>query len=380
MPTASRTRVLHVIPWVTSGGVERRRLELARALDPTHFEQRVICLEARETLRADFERAGVPVISIGGSGSVLDYRSIWRVTQEARAFAPDVIHGAVFEGVTLASLAGRLARVPRVVIEEISDGENRSKRAQALFRLYALLSDECIAVSHYAKQQLVDTGIPERRIRVIVNGVSAPNLPSEAGRAELRAEWNIGEGDLVVCTIGRLHNEHKRLTDLIEAVALAQRSDARLKLLIVGGGNERPALEQHAERQGIAERVTFTGYQTDVGLALSVADVFALASARESFGLVAVEAMLAGLPVVATSVGGLREIVADGETGYLVPPFAPDRFAQALLELCASAELRRRMGDAGRVRGEARFSAQRYVEQVADLYRSLAAVGPSRHT
>jgi L-malate glycosyltransferase len=371
MSEARPIRVLHVIPWLTSGGVERRRLELARSLEKASFEQRVICLSARDSLRNAFEQAGVGVVTIGGTGSPIDLRGIWRVAREARAFRPDIIHGAVFEGVTLASLAGRLARVPRVVIEEISDGENRKRRAQALFRVYASMSSECIAVSHYAKQQLIDTGIPAHRIRVVVNGVSAPSLPSDARKAELRAAWGVASGDLVVCTIGRLHNEHKRLTDLIEAVAIARSTAPHLKLLVVGGGNELPALEQHAASLGVADAVTFAGYQQDVGLGLGVADIFALASARESFGLVAVEAMLVGLPVVATGVGGLREIVADGETGHLVPPLNPPRLAQALLSLAVNSDLRRQMGEAGRIRALERFAASRYVEQVAALYRSL---------
>lgn len=365
-------RVLHVIPWVTSGGVERRRLELARALDPSRFEQRVVCLNARDTLQADFEKAGVSVLAIGGTGSPFDWRSIWRVAQEARTFRPHIIHGAVFEGVTLASLAGRLARVPRVVIEEISDGEHRTRRAQQLFRLYALAANECVAVSEYAKQQLVDTGIAPERVRVIVNGVSTPTAPTAEAAGAARAAWNIADTDIVIVTIGRLHNEHKRISDLIEAVALVRRSEPRIRLLVVGGGNELESLQEHARRHGVSESVSFVGYQPDVGLPLALADVFALASARESFGLVAVEAMLAGLPVVASAVGGLREIVADAETGFLVPPFQPARLADALARLCEDRALRQRLGAAGKLRARARFSAERYVADVTRLYDELS--------
>jgi L-malate glycosyltransferase len=377
MPSAAaRIRVLHVLPWVTSGGVERRRLELARGLGADEFEQRVVCLEARETLAAEFARAGVDVLPIGGTGSLADLKSMARVVRVAREFAPHVIHGAVFEGVTLASTAGRLAGVRRVVVEEISDGENRSGRARQLFRLYALAASRCVAVSEYAKQQLVETGIPAGRIQVIVNGVSAPACHSEAALEEARARWGISADDLVVVTIGRLLNEHKRFTDLIEAVALALPQAPRLKLLVVGGGGELESLRQHAARHGVEQRVSFAGYQPDVSLPLRLGQMFALTSSRESFGLVAVEAMLASLPVVATAVGGLREIVADGQTGFLVPPFAPAQVAKALLRLGQDESLRTRLGAAGRERAEQRFSAARYVEEVAALYRHL--VGSTR--
>lgn len=365
-------RVLHVLPWVTSGGVERRRLELARALDAKVFEQRVVCLQARDSLRADFLRAGVTVDVIGGSGSPWDFGSVLKVARLARAFSPHIIHGAVFEGVTLATLAGRLARVPNVVVEEISDGENRSRRAQLLFRAYAQLATECVAVSQYAKQQLVNSGIPSRHIRVIVNGVSPPVLPSPERVAELRGLWGLAPQDFVVCTAGRLHNEHKRITDLLDAFARLKAAVPNAKLLIIGAGQEQRALEEHARLAGVRESVTFAGYLKHVGEGFALADVFCLASARESFGLAAVEAMLTGLPVVASAVGGLREIVDDGATGFLIPPFSPPRLADALLTLARDPARRRNLGDAGRARAEALFGAARYTSEVDALYRSLA--------
>lgn len=132
-------------------------------------------------------------------------------------------------------------------------------------------------------------------------------------------------------------------------------------------------LQAHARELGVAERVVFAGYQYDTGLMYSIMDVFALASDREAFGLVLVEAMLYRLPVVATVAGGMKDIVADGDTGFLVPRKAPPELAAALEKLVRDRALRQRMGNAGYERGVEGFTAERFVRRMDEFYESLVS-------
>jgi L-malate glycosyltransferase len=174
---------------------------------------------------------------------------------------------------------------------------------------------------------------------------------------------------LVIGTVSRLDDDHKRISDLLEAVAGIDRSD--VQLLIVGDGPDRLALEKRVADLRLTERVIFAGSQVDVAPWYRVMDVFALASAREAFGLVNVEAMLASLPVVATRVGGIPEIVEDGTTGLLVPPRSPERLRESLLTMVEDPELRCRLGREGKNRAERLFSVGAYVREIDKLYTDL---------
>ena len=362
-------RILHVLPWLRSGGVERRRLQLAQRLG-AGFVQQVVCLSGGGPLVDDLRAAGTPVICLGS-------RPTWSPTLLAdvatvvRAFEPDVVHGAVFEGCTLAVLGGKLGGAPHILVEETSFAVDRSSRGHALFRWLAGKADRCVAISPAVAGALVTlTKVPAAHIVTVTNGVELP-VVTEA-RAVVRERFGIPHGALVVGAVGRLGDEsNKRFADLIEAFQRARRNRSNIHLLIVGEGQDRKTLETLARQHSSGSAIHFSGYRYDTGSMYSAMDIFALASAREGFGLVVAEAMRMGLPVVATAVGGIPGIVVDGETGFLVPPLRPAALAEKLEILMNDAALRRRFGEAGRQRADAHFSAERYVADVATLYHAV---------
>lgn len=366
-------RVMHVLPWVTAGGVERRRMQLAQRLSSERFEQRVVCLHSKYDFVHEIEDAGVEVVSFQeGKGSVFDLRSLLRVVREIRRFRPDIIHGAVFEGVTLAALAGTFARVPHIVVEETGDPSVRSWRGDALMGVLSRLADRTVGVSPAITDYLVDRlRLDSRHVVLVMNGVDAPREPTVEELSAARAEFGLSEDDFIIGSAGRIDNDHKRYTDLMEAVAELSSEADEVRLVIVGSGADRALLERTADELEIADRVVFTGYRQDMGLMYHLMDVFALASRQESFGLVLAEAMFCGVPVVATSVGGIPYIVEDGATGFLVEPFRPDELARSLDRLYRDPSLRRRLGEASRARAETHFSSSRYVDDVASLYLEL---------
>ncbi len=364
-----RTRVLHSLFRVGSGGVEQTRLMLARHLDHDRYEQRLICLDHFGGLPAELVAAGCPVERIGNGQSIFGaaaYRDALRVIRDWR---PDIIHGAVYEGVAVAAVAGNLGRVPVVLGEETSDPVERSTAGHALYRLLAGMTDHMVAVSPSVLHYLTHTiRLPDAKVTLVNNGAEAPT-PTVQGRVRaIRDQFGINEKSFVVGTVGRLVDGDKRVSDLIRAITELREVCADPRLLVVGEGKDAQHLHKLAGALGVSGQVHFCGYQPDPSDWYRVMDVFALASAHEAFGLVLVEAMLAGLPVVATRVGGIPSVVQDGVTALLIDPLCPPALATALLSLQRNPELRREMGVKGAARARAKFGARRYVDAVDALY------------
>ena len=185
----------------------------------------------------------------------------------------------------------------------------------------------------------------------------------------MRAEWGIAAGATVIGTLGRL-TAIKGQADLIVAFAELTEEGADRWLLLVGDGEERAGLEELVKRCGVGHRVVWAGWRDDVYAALAAMDIFALPSINEGMGKALVEAMFVGLPCVATRVGGIPEIIRDGEEGMLVDPSSPSQLAAALGNLLADAELRARCGAAARQRARA-FSAESMVRSIERLYEEV---------
>jgi glycosyltransferase involved in cell wall biosynthesis len=383
-----KIRVAHCLEQVRSGGVERRRLSLARRLDPQRFEQIVICTEALPELRAEFQQAGCSVFELGRMRRGVDWRKIRAAARLLREFRPDIAHGAVFEGVIVASLSGRLARVPVIVAEEIITPVGRRLTGHLYFRLLTALADKVVAISAAVRDYLVGTiRVPPTKVRLIYNGVAEPQPASADELRAVRSALGIADGAPVIGTLSRMAapaghppDSHKRIRFAIWAMEkiLDYFPDARL--LIVGDGPDRELLEFHARwaRGKVREATIFTGFQHRVRPYLECMDVLVHPAETEGLPLVLVEAMLASRPIVASDVPGSNEVVADGETGFLVPFCASEPLGDKAIELLRDPHLRAKMGAAGLKRARELFSEDRYVREVASLYEELAPNRPDR--
>lgn len=366
---AKRTKVLHSLFRVGSGGVEQTRLTLARGLDSDRYEQRVVCMDAFGALPGQLASAGCPLARVGDSLSIFAARTYRDVLRLINDWQPDIVHGAVYEGVAMAAVGGRLGRVPVVIGEETSDPVGRSRAGNALYRLLCGLTDRMVAVSPAVVDYLVHgIGVPAGKVTLVPNGVASP-LEADAVAVEaIKERFAITTGSVVIGSIGRLEDSHKRVSDLIRAMPILCERLSDPRLLVVGDGEDAEMLRALAVDSGVSQRVHFCGYQGETAAYYRVMDVFALASAHEAFGLVLVEAMLLGLPVVATRVGGIPTVVDEGVTGLLVPALDPQSLAAALLTFCRDPFLRREMGNAGMQRAQAEFGAERYVNAIDALY------------
>jgi glycosyltransferase involved in cell wall biosynthesis len=322
-----------------------------------HFDVAVACPEG--DLAAAMRRAGIPVMLYPGADRSFSWAALSGLRHLMHTWRPQIAHThGSLAGRVAASLSGArvvftkhgLAGVDERAIQVRSPGA-LLKRASA--RLFA---DRIVAVSEAVKRALVAGGADPARVVVIPGGVAL----SEYAKAPTPVPGIIG-------TVGRLERE-KGLDILVEAMAQL-RGEARL--LIGGDGQQREALAAQVRSLNVTDIVRLTGFVPDVATFLGQIGLFVLASRTEGLGIVLVEAMAAARPVVATRVGGIPEVVVDGETGLLVEPENPGALAGAIRRLLADPDLAARMGQAGRERARQVFSAGRMAELTAALYEEL---------
>lgn len=294
-----------------------------------------------------------------------DPLGVLELTRLFRRVRPDVVHLNSSKAGILGRLAAALARVPVRVFTAHGWAFKAASGFGATVYLWAdravrPLTTMIICVSETElRAGLAARTCVAAKTTVIPNAVDVDAAPQRA---------HADSAPVQIVSVGRLA-EPKDFSTLVAAFAHLAPGTARLRVL--GDGPQRAGLETEIAAYGLTDSVELTGEVSDVGSRLAESDVFVLSSRSEGMPLSALEAMAAGLPVVATDVGGLHEIVADGETGVLVQPGRPDELAQALGRLVGDAELRRTMGEAARRRAEERFSLPRWRAAHLELYRRL---------
>ena len=365
-----KIRLLHIQETLGSGGVERRRLSLAKKLDKTKFELKIVCTQTKGPIADKIRAQGVEVIEIGLFKNPLHWERHKQVQQIIDDYQPYIIHGAVFEGVTMAAVNGFIKGVPKIIIEETSDPVTRSWKANLLMRLFGRIADIAIGVSPASVEYLqAKAKITSSKVKLINNGVAIPRNVSEEEKIALRKELGISDNDLVVGSVGRmLQDEHKRFSDLIKSFATLLNIHKNIKLLLVGEGPEQENYHKLVQELAIENHVIFAGYQEDTAKYYSIMNIFCLVSAYEAFGLVLAEAMLHKLPIVATKVGGMRFIVEQEKTGFLVERFNTKQITTKLLELIDDENLRHKYGKAGYKRAQQNYTEKCYVENIEKLY------------
>jgi glycosyltransferase involved in cell wall biosynthesis len=370
VPSKEKIRILHCIETIASGGVEQTRLTLIRGLDNEQYENKIICTWAGGPVADTFRREGIELIPVGSFKHPFEWKKHFEVLKVIRDYKPHIIHGGVFEGMTMATFGGIFGRVPIVILEETSDPQNRSKKANLLLKIYSLFADKVQAISPEVGQYLSEiTKIKKDKIAVITNGVPVPKFSHEEKIKQFKIQYGLDQGEFVVGFVGRLYNEHKRVTDLIDGVSYLDIPN--LKLLIVGDGKDKGLIEDHIKNHSLEEKVIFAGYQSDPHPFYEMMDVLCVPSSREGFGLVAVEGMLHKLPVIATRVGGLQRVVTHYETGFIISANSPSEIAEKISTLFWDQDLKKAMGDRGYEKALKEYSSNRYVKEVEEMYQDL---------
>ena len=239
----------------------------------------------------------------------------------------------------------------------------------ALERRTTALVDQWIAVSTGIRQDLVRYyGIPESKIEVVLNGIDPDEMDVRQDRKQLRRSLGLGPESLVVLEAARMTGQ-KGHRYLLDAVAALKDDLPALRCLFAGDGPTRPELMRQAAALGLAGRVHFLGFRSDIPDLLSAADVYVLPSLSEGLPLGLLEAMAMGCPVIASAVKGVTDAIEDRVDGFLVPAADVSSLVAALRQLAASAELRRCLGEAASRKVRAHFTAERMARETATLYR-----------
>jgi glycosyltransferase involved in cell wall biosynthesis len=371
MSGRSRINVMHVITELEVGGAERLLVDTVRYTDRERFDPIVVALFSGETPFADeIKRECVPVIDLAMSAKWrLD--ALWRFLRIVLRERPHVIHGWLIHAAVMSRIVGGIARVP-VVISSRHNVEIGGALRERVNRWTSRWDDRMIAVSEAVREVAIVRGrIPREKIVTVPAGI--PEIafpPRNRARAQLVEEFQLPEHAVVVGTVARLH-EQKGHADLAPVIQRLSGAEAACHYLWIGDGPERGALGRLVSEVGISDRVRMTGSRSDVSVLLAGMDIFLLASRWEGLPVAILEAMAAGLPVIATSVGGTPEIVVHGETGLLVPAGDSDALADAVSRLSRDPALRRRMGEAGRERVTTEFGIETQVRRLEDLYARL---------
>jgi glycosyltransferase involved in cell wall biosynthesis len=243
-----------------------------------------------------------------------------------------------------------------------------------LNRLTLPRASRVITVCGPFARQLSGAGVRPEKISVVHSSIAAPRATSAREVSELKMKLGVNEGERVVLAVGRLSRE-KGHAELVHALGRLRR-EARgieFKLIVVGEGPERGRVEAAAESAGLSDRVVFAGHASDVRPFYALADVLALPSHSEGSPLVLLEAMAAGVPVVATAVGGVPEVATDGETALLVPPQDPSAFADALARVLADATLARSLSGKAAAHVAERFSPEARARSLVQIYAALVS-------
>jgi len=376
-------RIHHVITTLGVGGAEKHLLDLAGAQVERGHEVRVAYLKGEGELARDFEARDVTVLGLAQSlphgwlqlpvlSKALGLRS--SLVDALGAFRPDILHTHLLKADSLGVLAGGGGRARAIVSSKHND--ERALLKWPISLVHGWLAGHVartIALSDHVARFTAEHGrVPPERITRIYYGVDAGLLAPRRRRSEVRAELGLAENAPVLICVGRLAQQKDHPTLL---AALAELPE-QVQLLIVGGdpfGDGETRLAALADRLGLGGRARFLGIRHDVPDLLGASDLFVLPSLWEGLGLVFLEAMAARLPIVASNVSAIPEVVEDGATGWLVPPGDPRALARAVSVALADEEGRRARGDAGYDRLVRRFGLPRMIDETMKVYEEVLA-------
>lgn len=368
---SGRLRVLAMISSIAMGGTERNMVAYLPHVRDLGVDVTVCTLSTHRDsgLVEDFRATGLPRVDMGAR-KLLAPAAWRRFAAFVRRERYDIVHAQDQYTILFAASAAdrRVAKtvMTRHVLDEPADDWRRATRARLVLAAARNRYDEIVAVSEATRRRFSEIArVPPERVRTIYNGLAHARFDTRHRRAATRAElgWSPDAKIIVMVAVLRAGKGHEVLFDALPRIR-AEVPGAEVKL--VGSGELDADLRRRAAPLGQA--VTFMGERADVAEILGAADVLVLPSWSEALPTVLIEAGAAGLPAVATDVGGAGEIVVDGETGFIVPPGDTDTFAARTAAVLANPDLARRLGARGRERVRGLFSLEEQARRTVELY------------
>lgn len=378
-PSTTAPRVAHVVHSLRTGGLENGLVNLINRMPADRYRHAVICLKDYDRFAERIERDDVPIIALDkkeGQDPAL-YLRLWKTFRTLR---PALVHTrnlAAVEAQLPAWLAGVPARVHGEHGRDMADLAGARRRYRLLRRALRPLIHHFIPLSRDLESYLHDAiGVRAERMTRITNGVDVERFrPNPAARERLLRECGWPADTLIVGWVGRMEAVKNPL-GLVEAVSHLCADEAtadRVRLVLVGDGSQRREVEGAISAAGLDDRSWLPGSRDDVADLLPAFDLFALPSLAEGISNTVLEALACGVAVVATDVGGNRELVDPGSCGALVPPRDPEALAQALARYLAEPDRVTTHGAAARRKAVGQFSIDAMVAAYTDTYDRVLA-------
>ncbi len=364
-----KINVLFIIKPEPTAGAEMVLLAAAARLNPERFQV------FAGLLTADRENLLPPQLTpinfnLPGLNGWVWLRFFLTLCRVLRRYRIQVLHTNSYVPGNYARLAAALMGVP-LIVDHWHGFTRFSRKRRLICRFLGRRTTLSLAVSQGVRNYLIEQcALDPAKVRVVANGIDLARIQAHRPRAEVRRELGIGAVARVVGLVARLDHWGKGHLELFAALAgLKERYP--LKALIIGGGRREAELRQMAAQLGLEELVDFLGQRRDIPDLLAALDILVLPSHSEGVSLALLEAMAAGLPVIATAVGSLPEVVTDSANGLLIPPRDPEALARALERLLADPDFARRLGEQARAEVEAHYSLERLGREINEIYEEL---------
>lgn len=380
-----KRRVLQLIGSFHQGGSERQAISLARMLKAEgSFDVSIATLNAQGVLRAKVESIGFteyPLTSFYNANFVRQVRRFARYLRERHI---DLIHTHDFYTNVFGMTAATLAGVPVRIAAKRETGEMRSRPQEFVETIAFSRASAIVANSAAVKSYLIERSVGARKIEVIYSGVDLSRFganPSRRAKVCKKLGLPVDKSIKFVTMVANLRHRVKNVPMLLRAAKHVIAIRPNTHFVIAGEGELANELELIAEQMKIVRNVHFVGRCDDVSSLLSISSVGVLTSSAEGFSNAVLEYMAAAKPVIATNVGGVGEVMIDGETGYLVESNDDAKLAEHLTTLLADTKLAKKMGEAGRAVIEKRFDSAKHLSEIVGLYaKHLAPQNIYGHT
>jgi glycosyltransferase involved in cell wall biosynthesis len=381
---SNRIRLLKFVNCFAIGGTERHVVNLVHGLDHSRFEVHMACLRRLGDLLKEIEASRRPLVEYP-INSLYNHNALIKQLQFAKYIKQNrihIVHTYGFYPNVFAILAARLAGAPVIVASIRDTGDMWTPMQRRVQKFVCRLADQILVNAEAVKRWLIAEGYAQEKITVIKNGIDISRFVGKDSGSQLRQELGLPPRAPLIAVFARL-NQIKGVEYFLEAAAIIAGRCPEVRFLVVGSGSiprdgaaledvvYRRELESYTVRLGLEGRVVFTGFRLDVPEVLSEVAVSVLPSFSEGLSNTLLESMAAGVPVVATRVGGNPEVIEDGETGLLVPPRDAAALADAIYLLLENPKLASRFGQAGRQRVVELFSLERMIGETERLYLSL---------
>ncbi|MHB1286995.1 MAG: glycosyltransferase [Leptospirales bacterium] len=363
--------VCHILPALPAHGAEQLLVDLFRNFDRERFNLSVVLINEEGPLANEVRELGIPVFLIRRT-SRFDLSIIGKIRRHILENKIDIVHTHIIT----ADLWGRISllgtKIPLVTTSH-SIHFNSGRLQGALDHFLSHVTDAIVCVSSRVRDSRKnESRLPFHRLVVIENGIDFNRLETPVTRPMARESLGLGEEIFTLGIIGRLSlvKNHKLLLQSIAEICQGGRAHPNLQLLVVGEGELDVLLKEEVRKSGIEKNVRFLGLRRDIPVILKALDLLAIPSTREGLPIVLLEAMKARIPVIASNVGGIPDVIDHGKTGILIKP-ERDPLSKAIVQLMEDSSLRDRMGTAAEKFVAQKFNVCQTAWSYSRLYRSL---------